>query len=225
MINGQIEGYALDGSTRFSPWVYKSAGHVLNSPMTTPQTVSWTTQMGYFYVADPDGEGVRYRLETNDAIHARPGYWTPNLYAGSVNGFVYAVDESSASINWKYSIGEPINEPPVAIEDKVFVISQYRGMTCLDAEAARLLWVAPGIAQFLSASDTRLYVVDKVGRLQVLDIATGTQLASMPLVDVPLTVTNPDCDRIYLVGAPGPCNACTSCGNRRRRCTFLPRRM
>jgi outer membrane protein assembly factor BamB len=203
MINGQIEGYAVDGSTKFSPWVYKSAGHVLNSPMTTPQTVSWTTQLGYFYVAGPNGEGVRYRLETNDAIHARPGYWTPNLYAGSINGFVYAVDEASARINWKYSIGEAIHEPPVAIEDKVFVISQYRGMTCLDAAEARLLWVAPGIAQFLSASDTRLYAVDKVGRLQVLDIATGTQLASMPLVDVPLTVTNPASDRIYLVGASG----------------------
>ncbi len=203
MIDGRIEGYALDGSTRFSPWVYKSSGDVLSSPMTTPQTVSWTTELGYFYVADPNGEGVRYRLETNDSIHARPGYWTPNLYAGSLNGFIYAVDEASARINWKFSIGDPIDEPPVAIESNVFVTSRTRGMTCLDAEAARELWVAPGIAQFLAAGASRLYTVDRVGHLVVLDVATGVRLASMPLVDVAITLTNPHSDRIYLVGATG----------------------
>ena len=151
MIDGNVEGYALDGSTKFSPWRYKSAGDVMTSPMATPQSVSWTTEQGYFYVADPDGAGVRYRLETNDAITARPGYWTPNLYAGSADGFVYAVDEATARINWKYSIGDPIEEPPVAIGDNVFVISRDRGMTCLDAKDARELWVAPRVKQFLSA--------------------------------------------------------------------------
>lgn len=203
MINGAIEGYALDGSTKFSPWTYKSAGDVMISPMTTPQTVSWTTERGFFYVADPDGAGVRYRLETNDTITARPGYWTPNLYAGSANGFVYAVDEATAHINWKYSIGDPIEEPPVAIGDKVFVISRYRGLTCLEAKDGRELWVAPGVAQFLSGSGSRLYVVDASRQLVAIDIATGMRLGSMPLVDVSVTLTNPESDRIYLVGATG----------------------
>jgi outer membrane protein assembly factor BamB len=203
MIDGSIEGYALDGSTKFSPWTYKSAGDVMISPMATPQTVSWTTERGYFYVADPNGAGVRYRLETHDSITAQPGYWTPNLYAGSANGFVYAVDEANAQINWKYSIGDAIEAPPVAIGDKVFVISRYRGMTCLDAKAGRELWVAPGIAQFLSASGSRLYVVDASRQLVAIDIATGMRLGSTPLVDVSVTLTNPDSDRIYLVGATG----------------------
>jgi outer membrane protein assembly factor BamB len=203
MIDGNVEGYALDGSTKFSPWRYKSSGDVMISPMTTPQSVSWTTERGYFYVADPDGAGVRYRLETNDTITARPGYWTPNLYAGSVNGFVYAVDEATARINWKYSIGDPIEEPPVAIGDKVFVISRDRGMTCLDAKDARESWVAPGVKQFLSASGSRVYVVDASQQLVVIDIGTGMRLGSMSLLDVSVTLTNPESDRIYLVGATG----------------------
>ncbi len=36
--------------------------------------------------------GVLYRLETRDAIQARPAYWTPRLYACSTDGNVYAVN-------------------------------------------------------------------------------------------------------------------------------------
>ncbi len=203
MVDGRIEGYALDGGTKYSPWVYKSAGRVLTSPMTTGQTVSWTTEQGYFYVADPNAKGIRYRLETHDAIQARPGYWTPNLYAGSTDGFIYAVNEANGKVQWKFSIGDAIYEPPVAIDDKVFAVSEFRGMTCLDCKSAAELWVAPGIAQFLSASPTRVYACDTVGRLVVLDIDTGSRLATMSLADIALKLTNSHSDRVYLVSAGG----------------------
>jgi outer membrane protein assembly factor BamB len=203
MIDGRVEGYAIDGATKYSPWTYKSAGRMLTPPMATGQSISWTTEQGYFYVADPNAKGVRYRLETRDAIHARPGYWTPNLYAGSTDGFVYAVDEGSGKINWKFSIGDSIYEPPVAINDRVFVVSQFRGMTCLAAKGAAELWVAPGITQFLSASPTRVYACDNVGRLVALDVETGGRLATMTLIDVAQKLTNSHSDRVYLVGAGG----------------------
>jgi outer membrane protein assembly factor BamB len=203
MVDGRIEGYALAAGAKQTPWTYKSAGRMLTPPMITGQTVSWTTEQGYFYVADPAAKGVRYRLETRDAIHAAPGYWTPNLYAGSSDGFVYAVNEASGKISWKFSIGDAIYEPPVAIHDRVFAISQFDGMTCLDAKSAAQQWVAPGIRQFLAASPARVYVCDDVGRMVVLDIETGTRLAAMPLVDVALRLTNGRSDRIYLVGEGG----------------------
>ncbi len=203
MVDGTIEGYALDGSDKGSPWIYKSSGSVSTPPMATPQSVSWTTERGYFYVANPAAEGIRYRLETNNAIHGRPGYWTPNLYAGSTDGSVYGVDEASGQLRWKYAVGDAIFEPPVAVESKLFAVAQFRGMICLDTNGPTELWVAPGIAQFVSASPTRVYTRDKVERLVVLDIETGARLASMPLVDVAHLLTNPHSDRIYLVGETG----------------------
>ena len=203
MIDGRIEAYALDGSTKFGPWLYKSAGRVLTPPVATPRSVSWTTELGHFYVADPAAGGIRYRLETNDAIQARPGYWTPNLYAGSTDGFVYAVEEATGKLIAKSSIGDAIYEPTVAIEDKVFVISEFRGMTCLDSRLSSELWVAPGVTKLLSISPTRVYACDSVNRLVVLDKETGDRLASMPLVDVAVRMNNQYTDRIYLVSATG----------------------
>jgi len=75
MINGLVEGFDLSKGAKQTPWIYKSAGRVLVPPMATESNVSWTTDKGYFYVADPSAQGIRYRLETRDAIHSQPAYW------------------------------------------------------------------------------------------------------------------------------------------------------
>jgi len=203
MVSGKLEGYNLDKGPRQTPWVYKSAGRVLIPPMTTGQTVSWTTEKGYFYVADPSAAGIRYRLETRKAIQARPGYWTPNLYACSTDGYVYAVNEETGRIAWKFAVGDAIFTSPVAIEDKVFVVSEASGLYCLDAKKAELLWNAPKIKQFVATSRTRVYACDQLGRLVVLDAKRGIRLGAMALDGISLKVINDQSDRIYLASDDG----------------------
>lgn len=198
LVNGTIEGYQLDGVSKIGPWKYKGAGRVLVSPMTTSQSMSWTTEKGFFYVAAPDAGEIKFRLETRGAIHARPGYWTPNLFAGSTDGMVYAVDEQTGRINWKVSVGDPIYEPPVPVEGRVFIVSETQGLTCLDSGNGNELWHVPAITQVLTVSPTRLYVTDNVERLVVLDVTSGIRQASMPLGDASIRLTNNFTDRIYL---------------------------
>ena len=203
MINGLIEGYDLSKGARQTPWVYKSAGRVLVPPMSTTGNISWTTDKGYFYVADPSAGGIRYRLETRDAIHSQPTYWTPNMFAGSTDGLVYAVNESSGKIDWKFSTGGAIYDSPVAIGDKVFVISQLAGMFCLDSKDGKQLWFAPKMTQFVALSPSRVYASDTLGRLVALDPATGTRLGAMPLAGVTLRLVNNHSDRVYLADESG----------------------
>jgi len=203
LVNGTIEGYQLDGVSKIGPWKYKGAGRVLVSPMTTGQSMSWTTEKGFFYVAVPDAGDIKFRLETRGAIHARPGYWTPNLFAGSTDGMVYAVDERTGKINWKVSVGDPIYEPPVPVENRVFIVSETQGLTCLDSGNGKELWHVPAITQVLSVSPTRLYVTDNVQRLVVLDVTSGVRQASMPLGDATMALTNNFTDRIYLASNVG----------------------
>ncbi len=203
MVSGLIEGYNLEKPAKQQPWIYKSAGRVLIPPMSTAQTVSWTTEKGYFYVADPSGHGIRYRLETRDAIHSRPGYWTPNLYACSTDGYVYAVDESNGHIKWRFAAGDAIFSSPVAIEHKVYVVSETSGLFCLDGDNGDRLWHTPNITQFVSVSPTRVYAIDRLGRLTILDIGTGANLGAMPLEGISQILTNAQSDRIYLASDSG----------------------
>ncbi len=203
MVDGRMEAYALDSNGKEKPWVYKSFGHILTPPVATPQTICWTTDKGYLYVADPSSLGIRYRLETRGAIHSRPAFWTPNLLACSTDGCVYAVNEAKGKIAWKYAVGDAIFESPVAINDMVFVVSELSGMYCLDAKVGGVLWQAPRIVQFVSLSPNRVYAVDQVGRLAVLDAKTGARLTSMSLEGTTLKLINNECDRIYVANSAG----------------------
>jgi len=198
MVSGRIEGYDLQEGAKQQPWFYKSAGRVLVPPLATDQSVSWTTEKGYFYVADPSAGGIRFRLETRDAIHARPAYWTPDLYACSTDGYVYALNAARGKSHWKFSLGDAIYKSPVAIEGKLFVVTQLSGMYCLDAAHGTLLWTAPRIVQFVALSPSRIYAMDSLGQLTALDAKTGTRLGTLPLEGVSHTLVNRHSDRIFL---------------------------
>src|SRR5207302_1246236 len=111
MVNGAIEGYLLEDPAD-PPWIFRSDGRALTQPMITQKTVSWTTDKGYFYVGKSDPVGIRFRLKTRAAIESRPAYWTPYFYAGSLDGYVYAIDEKTGLTEWKFSTAEPLSQPP-----------------------------------------------------------------------------------------------------------------
>lgn len=203
MVNGFVQGYNIEKLGKGEPWNYKSAGRVLVPPTATGNDVVWTTEKGYMYLADGEGGGIRYRLETRDAIQARPAYWTPRVFACSTDGNVYAVDEPSGKVVWKFTVGDAIYQQPVALEEKVFVVSEQSGMYCLASKDGAELWHAPRIAQFVSLSPSRVYATDDLGRLTVLDAETGARLGSLPLQGVSIKLVNRSTDRIYLASESG----------------------
>jgi outer membrane protein assembly factor BamB len=199
MLSGLVEGYDLAAGDKQTPWNFQSTGRVLNPPLATPLTVSWTTEHGHFYVADPTAAGIKYRLETQGKIAGRPASWSPRLFAASDDGFVFGIDETKGTISWKRSIGEPILQGPVAVTDRVFVIPEFGGMRCLAADSGAPLWIAPGIEQFVAASPTRVYAVDNLGRLAILDGASGGLIGTVPVSARTAKLVNIANDRIYLV--------------------------
>ncbi len=146
---------------------------------------------------------IRARMQTRDAIESRPAYWTPYFYATSIDGYVYAVHERTAETEWKFSAGDAIVEPPIAIEGRVYVVPEPGGLFCLDGTNGLQLWFAPGVAQFISKSPTRIYATDKTNRMLILDAATGSRLDVMPLEGLLKKLHNEQTDRVYLVAANG----------------------
>jgi hypothetical protein len=168
-------------------------------PVTTESTVSWTTDRGYLFAADPGGGGIRYRLQTRGTIEARPASWSPHLFAGSVDGFVYALDETTGKVRWEFPTGEAIYESLVALEGRVFAVTEFSGMYCLDSTSGAPLWHARSVAQFVAASPGRVYVVDRTGNLAIHEISGGARLGAMPLPRIAKKVVNAQTDRIFLV--------------------------
>ena len=205
MISGLIEGHKIriGELEEHTPWSYRSEGRILIPPWVTPRSVCWTTDQGYFYVSDTVDLGIKFRLKTKAPIESRPAYWTPFYYACSLDGYVYAVDEGGGKPSWKFSIGEPFNQPPVAIEGRVYVIPNSNSLFCLSGTTGRQIWIARGVRQFVAASPGRVYAEDRFGQIIVLDAETGKRIDTIPVDSGSKKLVNTQSDRMYLYTATG----------------------
>ena len=199
------------------PLACQSVGRALVQPLVTLQNrdeelVVWGTDRGYLNVGRVDRRAedafiVKFRLRTGDAITAQSSYLPPDptvlgdtgtIFTTSRDGFVYATLERGGDLLWKFSVAEPVVESATLIEDRLYVPTQSGGLYCLDAKNGKQLWWAADIMRFLAASKQRVYAADKVGRVRILDIKSGSQLDVLPTEILPVKVTNNQTDRLYL---------------------------
>jgi len=204
LINGVIRGYSLNRLDEAqTAWSYPSVGHALIQPGVSKESVFWATDRGYLYVASADDPQMRFRLETHAEIVSKPAFKEPLIFAGSRDGYVYAVDEISGVQQWKYSTGEAVSVSPAAIEDHLFVCSEAPRMHCLMAAAGTSVWSAAGIERFVAASPTRVYGVDRFQNVHILDRASGSEIGQLAARGADLPLVNQQTDRLYLVASTG----------------------
>jgi outer membrane protein assembly factor BamB len=181
-------------------------GRLVASPVVTSSILSWTTENGYMYfmsLADPAHLAVDFRLKTENVMASGMGHWTPHVYSASIDGYVYAADEVTGQVAWKFSVGEPLVESPVAVADRVFVCTERGGMHCLNATAGTSEWYAPNVMQFISLSPTHVYATDRLNRLLILDAKTGARLDVMSIEGTGRKLRNGQSDRIFLTTKRG----------------------
>jgi outer membrane protein assembly factor BamB len=202
LVNGRVEGYSVD-EPKITPWYYQSFGRAMVPPLTTPESVVWATDSGHAYIAGLDPLGLRFRLETGSEIVAQPAYRKPYVYLATITGEVFAMHELTGARRWKYTTGYPIVRAPAAVADRVFVTSQEPALHCVDATNGNSLWEAPNVTQFAAMSRNRVYGVDELGALVVLDATTGALLGRMPSDGMTNALVNDQTDRLYLITREG----------------------
>ena len=203
MAGGTVEAYVVkDG--RHPPWVFQSRGRAIVQPVVSGSGVAWPTDKGDLYVAEANLTGIRYRLETKRPIVARPTPLPPNrLVVVSTDGYVNCIHELSGSLVWRFSTGEPIVNPAVAVEDAVFVVTEDDNLFRISAETGMEQWWAPHVQEVLSATKTRLYCLGDTGRLIIFDMKTGGRLGSLSTEQLDIRMVNYSTDRIFLGSSTG----------------------
>jgi outer membrane protein assembly factor BamB len=204
LISGVIKGFALeDFNTSGADWAYPCVGRPLTQPGVSDESIFWPTDRGFLYVAMAPKPQMRFRLETQDEIIATPGYRKPFIFVGSLDGYVYAVHETTGAQAWKHSVGDDVPVAPAAIEDHVFVCSQAPRMHCLSAADGEELWQAARVERFVAASPERVYGMDRWSNLYILDRASGAQRARISFRGSTMPLVNQQTDRLYLASPLG----------------------
>jgi hypothetical protein len=146
---------------------------------------------------------MRFRLETKDEIMAAPAYRRPYIFVGSLDGYVYAVHETTGAQEWRHSVGEAVSVSPAAIENQVFVCSQAPRMHCLSTDDGAEAWQADLIERFVAASPDRVYGMDRWSNLYILDRASGTLRGRISFHGSTMPLVNQETDRLYLASPLG----------------------
>ena len=200
----------------------QSKGQTLVQPLVTRESgyeeyVVWPTNEGCMYIARVGRNAdayieVKYRLETTAPIIAEPTYMPPDpkisgdsgiILAATGDGYVNAIMEKTGDSLWRFSAGEPLAQPAVVIDERIYAATSLGGLYCINAKTGGQIWYAPGIVQFAAASKNRVYGVDKLGAIRILDTANGAQLDIMPTSALSSKLVNDDTDRIYVYDSKG----------------------
>lgn len=197
-INGAVELYKVDDHKRPAA-IYKAFGRTMVQPVLSYNSVAWPSDEGHLYVGFANQQSVRFRIEAKQGIISKP-FFTPTgkLFATSLDGYVYCIDEIRGELLWRFTTGEPIDISPVAIGDVVYAITREHNMYAINISDAREKWVISGVGGFLSGTEERLYCTDVTGNMLVLEAHSGAVLGSISTSTMTLKMPNLQTDRIFL---------------------------
>ncbi len=197
---------------------FVSIGISTSRPLLTERTVSWATDSGYYTVA-PNHEirSPKFRVSASDSIMSTGGYSNGLLFVTSKDGYIYAVDELHGGLVWELTMGQQIFNSPVAMQDDLYVFTRENNLFKIAAESGKRAdgWDDPvsNITEYVGASQKRLYVLDKMKKLNVLDQASGDLINVIVSDPVTLVCANTKTDRLYVGSKQGYIQCIREVGN------------
>jgi outer membrane protein assembly factor BamB len=157
----------------------ESGGPVVDS--TTGRVVVGTRD-GWLRAYSPDG-ALAWELQASGRFEASPRIDGNTIYAGSSDGFLYAVDVGSGQLRWKYDAQEEVGTTPAVAGGLVLAMTLQDTLVAVDAKSGTWKWhhrrepregftirgaaspVVSGAVAFGAYSD---------GNVAALDLLTGT---------------------------------------------------
>jgi len=200
--NGRLQSFLIEDEG-YGSNAYFASGFATARPLVTGNKVAWTTDSGQLNLATPKtSKAVSFRLKANDAIASSPTGTGANIYAASVDGFVYCVDQMQGRLIWEVTTGASITQSPVPIGNYLYVVSDADQLFKIDAKTGQFAenWATPveGIISFLGATEQSVFALDKSNILHVIDINNAKTVSSVPIGSIDNVLTNYATDRIYI---------------------------
>jgi outer membrane protein assembly factor BamB len=187
-------------------WSFNAYGPLLQTPILNREMLVLITADGVVLTVNKYEEKPEKpvsRFLTEGAIPAPVAFNKSIVYVPCEDYFLYAIDTATGRLVWRFSGQSPINKKPEATDRDVFVTPSKGGMVRVNRKTGDAVWQNKGAFQFLATNERFVYVLDKQGKMLVLDHERGKELARYDLRDWVLPIANDATDRIYLASNDG----------------------
>jgi outer membrane protein assembly factor BamB len=200
-IDGQLRAYDLRGPTQ--SWFYRTGETISVPALPLAGLVAFASQDGILYVSNAGARSIVFEFETDYPVSADLALRGDLIYLASQDFDVYCINSRTGLLVWRRSLGEPITRPLVVVEDEIYATPDAGGLHSLNALTGRRRWWDREVTGFIAASPTRVYASDRVGRLVILDRATGRRTGIFDLTAFPRRFINSRNDRLFLTSRDG----------------------
>ncbi len=200
--NGRLQSFKIEDEG-YGSNAYFASGYATARPLVVGSKVAWTTDSGQLNLATPAAsKAVSFRLKAHSALAAAPTAMGNMVFAASVDGFIYGVDQDRGRLVWEVTTGASITQSPFPIGEHLYVVSEADQLFKIDAQTGQFSenWDTPisGIVKFLGATKKSVFALDKRNTLQVIDVNSAKTVNSVPIGNVDHVLTNYATDRIYI---------------------------
>lgn len=200
--NGRLQSYLIEDEG-YGSNAYFASGYATARPLVVGSKVAWTTDSGELNLATPkSSRAVSFQLKAHDSLAAAPTGNGSRVYAASIDGFVYCVDQDKGRLVWEVTTGASITQSPVPVGNYLYVVSEADQLFKIDSQTGQFSdnWDTPvgGIVKFLGATGKSVYALDKRNTLQVIDANSSKMVSSVAVGNIDKVLTNYATDRIYI---------------------------
>ncbi len=122
---------------------------------------------------------------------------------GSMSGHVFAMNDVTGLLRWTYMTDKPISERIAAFGDHAFIPTDNGDYFAVALRDGKEAWRATNIARTVASSAARIYAVDTLNRLAIIDRETGARVKTLNVGATKFQVFNQWTDRVYLVTSDG----------------------
>jgi len=200
--------YALNSAGGVLKWEFQTEGRVTSSPAIADGIVYFESYDSYLYAVTADSGRLVWKFKTAgerrfagthlhgaepaaenmpdpfDVYLSSAAVWDGNVYFGSGDGNIYALDAKGGQLKWKFKTGDVVHASPAIADGILYVGSWDSYFYALDARSGSEKWrfksgVDPNIHNqvgFQSSAavvDGTVYVGCRDSKLYALDAVTG----------------------------------------------------
>jgi outer membrane protein assembly factor BamB len=188
---GSTDGnlYAVDLAAGTQKWKFKTDARVVSSPAVEAGIVYFGSYDGNFYAVDAASGQLKWKFATPgerrfagkhlhgglpagetmpdpfDCYLSSPTVSGGNVYFGSGDGNIYALDAASGQLHWKFQTGDVVHASPAVADGSLFVGSWDSYFYALDPATGKEKW------RFKTGEDHEIY--NQVGIQSSAAIADG----------------------------------------------------
>lgn len=200
--NGRLQSFVIEDEG-YGSNAFFASGYATARPLVVGSRVAWTTDSGQLNLATPSAsKAVSFRLKAHASMASAPTGIGSMIYAASVDGFVYCVDQERGRLVWEVTTGTSISQSPVPVGENLYVVSEADQLFKIDAMTGQFSenWTTPinGIVKFLGATKESVFALDKRNTLLVININNAKTVSAVSVGKIDNVLTNYATDRIYI---------------------------